>query len=145
VRNLVCRRPGEASPVHALAFGTVPGEGQASRGLLACGGADGSVTVWDPLTGALACGPLAGHDGWVASVAFTTDTPRRVLLASGGGTTVCLWDVAAGTRVTTLRRRDTVSALAAAGPLLAIGSDEGVSVVGLPGPQCDGPAPRTHG
>ncbi|HEV2370912.1 MAG TPA: WD40 repeat domain-containing protein [Streptosporangiaceae bacterium] len=120
-----------ADPVQALAFGTVTAGGTDGRLLLACGGADGAVRLWDPLTGACAAGPLHGDGGWVASLAFTTDQRGRMLLAAARGTTVQLWDPADPARPRTLRRRTTISSLAASGAVLAIGGDEGVSVIEL--------------
>ncbi|HEV2370943.1 MAG TPA: WD40 repeat domain-containing protein [Streptosporangiaceae bacterium] len=124
---LADRTAGRSVPVHSVAFGT-SGNG---RPLLACGGEDGIVRVWHPLTGRPAGPPLAGHTGWVSSVTFAAGPGGAAVLASGGDTTVRLWDVAAGVCVKTLRRRSTVSCLAASGPSLAIGGDEGLSVVAL--------------
>ena len=117
-------------PVHSVAFGTGR-TGRTGRPLLACGDENGMVRLWDPLSGRPAGQPLAGHTGWVSSVTFAADPRGSVVLASAGDTTVRLWDVAAGVCVKTLRRRSMVSCLAASGPSLAIGDDEGLSVVAL--------------
>jgi len=58
--------------------------------LLAAGGAEGSVRLWDAATGKVA-GDLKGSQGRVTSLAFGANGK---LLASGGiDTTVLLWKV----------------------------------------------------
>ena len=85
------RRPGRRAahrphaPVNSVAFGTGPD----GRLLLASGGADGTVRLWDPATGAPVGEPLTGHTGRVTSVAFGAGPGGRLLLASGGGTGRC--------------------------------------------------------
>jgi WD40 repeat protein len=116
-----------AAGVRALAFAA------RSRGrLLASGGEDGVLRLWDPLTGKAVGRPLTGHTGWVASVAFTTALNGRLLLASGGGDkTVRLWDPVKGYCLVCLRRKCAVRAVAAVGLRVAIGDDDGVSVIEL--------------
>ncbi|HEV2377656.1 MAG TPA: hypothetical protein VGS19_36530 [Streptosporangiaceae bacterium] len=117
---------GHADAVRAVAFGATP----KGRLLLASASDDTTVRVWDPLTGTPVGKPLAGHTGWVASVAFGAAPDGRPLLASGGGDkTIRVWDVAAGRCVMTLRRRVTVLSLAMTGLLLAVGDDDGLSVI----------------
>ena len=117
---------GHDGPVHSVAFTAVPGGGP----LLASGGDDQTVRIWDPLTGEPVGGPLAGHTGWVRSVTFAVTSAGRPLLASGGGDkTIRIWDALAGTPVAEFHRRSTVRCLAATGPLLAIGDDEGLTVI----------------
>lgn len=100
--------------------------------LLASAGEDQTTRIWDPLTGQPQGQPLAGHASWVAAAVFTVLPGAGLVLATGGGDkTVRLWDPAAGENLMTLRRRSTVRALTAAGPLLAIGDDEGLSVIEL--------------
>src|SRR5205807_1350037 len=61
-------------------------------GLVATGGDDGTVHLYDIATGRQAGRTLAGHAGVVASLAFTRDGS---LLASGSGDgTARLWSVA---------------------------------------------------
>ena len=82
--------------MHAVAFGTGPD----GRLLLASGGGDGTVRVWDPATGAAGGRPLTGHTGAVRAVAFGTGPDGRLLLASGGDDrTVRLWDLVTGAPV----------------------------------------------
>src|SRR5205823_435320 len=119
---------GHTGWVEALAFCPAQEEGP----LLAAGDESGAVRLWNPLTGRLAAEPLAGHTGWVASAAFTTAPGGRLLLASGSGDrTVRLWDPRSGRCLVCLHRRCAVRAVAAAGLLLAIGDDDGVTVIEL--------------
>ncbi len=73
----------------SVAFGVLPG----GRTLLASGGDDGVVGLWDPTAGTLV-GEFAGHGSQVSSVAFGTLPDGRTLLASGVGLEVAarLWD-----------------------------------------------------
>jgi len=60
--------------------------------ILATGGKDGTVRLWNPTTGQQIGQPLRGHHGRVNSVAFSRDGT----LASGGQDgTVRLWDTTA--------------------------------------------------
>ncbi len=87
---------GHTSRVTSVAFGTTAG----GRLLLASGGDDGTVRVWDPVTGAPVGAPLTGHTSWVTSVAFGTTSGGRLLLASGGfDKTVRVWDPLTGAPV----------------------------------------------
>ena len=136
------RRPGRRAadrprrrPVKSVAFGT----GAGGRPLLASGGGDGTVRLWDPTTGAPAGEPLTGHtEHWVTSVAFGTGPDGRPLLASGGeDRTVRLWDpttgAPAGEPLTGHNDRGEVGGVRA-GPggrlLLASGSDDDGAAVG---------------
>ncbi|WP_285580447.1 hypothetical protein [Herbidospora sp. NBRC 101105] len=66
-------------------------------GLLASGGADQSVRLWDPNRSTSAVHVLRGHGDRVTSVAFSSD---GAFLASGGDDgTIRLWNPAAGVRV----------------------------------------------
>ncbi len=68
------------------------------RVLLASAGADGTVRLWDPVTGTPAGAPLEGHTGQVRAVAAVPLPDGRVLLASAGeDRTVRLWDPVTGT------------------------------------------------
>ena len=67
--------------------------------LLASGGGDKTVRLWDPATGEHQR-TLAGHTGPVATVAFSPD--GRLLASGGGDDTVRLWDPATGEHQRTL-------------------------------------------
>ena len=83
------RWPSLVDSVNSVAFGTT-GDG---RLLLASGSQDGTVRLWDPLTGDPASEALTGHSGLVTSVACSITGDGRLLLASGSRDgTVRLWD-----------------------------------------------------
>ncbi len=83
---------GSADPgVSSVAFGVVQG-----RTVLASGGTDGTVRVWDPATGQQLGEPLTGHRQGVESVAFGVLEGRVVLASGGRDKTVRLWDPATG-------------------------------------------------
>ncbi|MFF3113441.1 hypothetical protein ACFVSN_30120 [Kitasatospora sp. NPDC057904] len=91
------------------------------------------VLVWD-----LTANPnrpphaLAAHQLPVNALAFGALPDRTPFLASGGeGLTIRFWDPIALRPLAVLRRRSPVRSLAALGTLLAVGDDEGVSVLEL--------------
>jgi WD40 repeat protein len=121
----------DAAPiVNSLAFGTGPG-GQL---LLASGGSDWNIRLWDPMTGAAIGPPLAGHAERVTSVAFGIGPGEQLLLASGSGDgTLRLWDplAEAPARQALAAHAGAVSSVAfGAGPdgrlLVASGGDDGM-------------------
>src|SRR6266851_5366068 len=67
--------------------------------LLASGGWDGTVRLWNPRTRA-EVGVLTGHAGPVRSIAFADGT---MLASAGRDRTIRLWDLAARTSVAVLR------------------------------------------
>ena len=85
--------PGMAAAEPTLASASSPCRAVAAhpRGdLLASGHADGSVRIWDPLTGR-ELRALCGHGGQVETVAFS---PDGAMLASGGADNIIrLWDI----------------------------------------------------
>jgi hypothetical protein len=83
-------------------------------------------------------GSITGFDGQVTSigaqtklVAFVTDTGGRTIVASADSVAVRLWDPATAARLSILGRRSSVYCVAGAGALLAIGDEEGISVIEL--------------
>ena len=124
--QLGSRLAGHSGGVRSVAFGTTP-EG---RLLLATASDDWTARLWDPLTGTALGEPLTGHDGAVNSVAFGTAHDGRLLLATASADrTVRLWDPERQASLLVIRRRSGVNSIAVAGPLLAIGDDEGISVI----------------
>ncbi len=86
VRSWTMAPYGHSGPVHALAFNP------AGR-LLAAGGADGVIRLWDVDARRLARA-LVGHEGEVRSLAWS---PDGKILASGDGTGIVrLWDADSG-------------------------------------------------
>jgi WD40 repeat protein len=117
---------GHTSAVKSVAFVTTAD----GRLVLASGGQDGTIRLWNPATGKALGKPLTGHTSAVESVAFVTTADGRLVLASGGqDRTVRLWDVARKVCILALHRRSGVQSVALSGKLLAIGDQEGVSII----------------
>src|SRR5262249_37825527 len=97
--------------------------------LLACGGNDGALVLWDPAAGAVVRS-LTGPDRRVYQVAFS---PDGALLATGGQSdgvaVVRLWQVASGQLMLTARGAGTAAAWCVAfspdGKTLAAGLESG--------------------
>ncbi len=130
------RLEGHRGEVHALAFrgpqsrpsaigGPGPVGGGSPHRLLASGGADGTVRLWEADTGRCLAA-LERHWDRVYAVAFS---PDGSILASGSNdTTIRIWDVATGEETTQLRGHDSyVYALAFSpdGRMLVSGSGDG--------------------
>ena len=58
------------------------------RDVIVSGSADGTVRVWDAVTGDLVGAPLAGHDGWVCAVAIGRAGDRDVIVSGSVDRTV---------------------------------------------------------
>jgi WD40 repeat protein len=118
---------GSTQLVRSVAFGI----GGGGRPLLASAGDDATIRLWDPDTGEPVT-ELTGHSELVRSVIFGTGPGGRPLLVSGSADrTVCVWDLHTGGLALTIRRRVDVTALASDGSLLAIGDQEGLSVIDI--------------
>ena len=98
--------------------------------ILASAGEDGAIHLWDTLTAASLGDPLTRHSDDVTSLAIGAITGPPPLVASASDDrTVRLWDLGSRELITILRRRSRVKSIAINGPLLAVGDDEGVSVM----------------
>jgi hypothetical protein len=84
------RLTGHHGPVRAVAFGQVAG-----RSVVATGGADHTVRLWDPRTGTQTAA-LTGHTGPVVKLAFGLAGGRPVLVSAGTDRTARLWDPGTG-------------------------------------------------
>ncbi|HUZ54402.1 MAG TPA: NB-ARC domain-containing protein [Streptosporangiaceae bacterium] len=71
------------------------------RDLLASGGGDGTVRIWDPATGQMAL-TLEGRQGQVLSLCPVTVNGRELLASGDDDGTVRIWDPATGEPVVTL-------------------------------------------
>jgi WD40 repeat protein len=112
-----------------VAFGTDPH----GRLLLASGSDAKTVLLWDPLDAASDGKQLNGHTLSVTSVAFGTTSEGKLLLASGSyDGTARLWDPVKEGCIVVLRRRTGVRSIAVIGSLVAIGDQEGVSILDVP-------------
>jgi WD40 repeat protein len=78
---------GHTAAVTALAFGTV-----GDRTVLASGGADRTVRLWDTVTGELEA-DLSGHQEDVVALEFAPSGDRAVLISAANDGTVRIWDV----------------------------------------------------
>ena len=85
-RPLLIRTPGEASPVHDVAFSP-------SGKLLATAAADGKVQLWDPATGHSVGAPLQIRSSDVDGVAFS---PDGTIMAAVDGHGLWLWHLVSG-------------------------------------------------
>jgi KAP family P-loop domain/WD domain, G-beta repeat len=96
--------------------------------VLATGGLDNTVRLWDPQTGPLGK-PLTGHTDPVRWAAWGRLTDRPVLATGGQDNTVRLWDPQTGLLEATVGYRDAVLWGAWAGvddrPVLATGGQDG--------------------
>jgi hypothetical protein len=94
--------------------------------MLATGGDDETVRIWDPETGQQTT-TLHAHQGWVYSVCAVTIGGKPMLATGGADRTVRIWDPETGQQTTTLEGHqgavNTVCAVTIGGkPMLATGS-----------------------
>lgn len=88
-------------------------------GLLAQGGVDSTVVLWDPSTPEQHRGVLAGHPAAVAGLSFGAD--GTLAAGSSGGGSVILWDVA--------QRSPRAALRAGTGPSLPLYSPDGTDLM----------------
>jgi WD40 repeat protein len=93
--------------------------------LVASGGCDGRVKVWDVAANREATSP-EGHDDWVYGVAFTPDSRRLVSACRDGS--VKVWDVATGKELLTLHGTAPVHGVSVSpdGRLIAAAERDGI-------------------
>ena len=64
---------------------------------IASGSEDGTICVWDFLTGEAVVGPFAGHRASIWSVAFSPD--GQFITSGSKDHTICVWDATTGESV----------------------------------------------
>jgi WD40 repeat protein len=95
--------------------------------ILASGGTDDTIRLWDVATHRQIGSPLTGHADWVRSVAFSPD--GKTLASGSADGTVRLWDVATRRQIGDPLSADTSQVYSVAfspdGKTLASGSADG--------------------
>ena len=86
--------PGHEGPVLTVAIGRA-----GDRDVIVSGSVDGTVQVWDAITGDLVFHPLRGHNGSVSTVAVGRAGDRDVIVSGSKDGTVRVWDAVTGTAV----------------------------------------------
>jgi WD40 repeat protein len=93
---------------------------------LASGSSDGTVRVWDAITGREALPPLRGHTGEIMAVAYSPD--GKTLASAGDDRTVRLWDARTGQLIHILRSQSFAVAFSPDGRRLVTGNGSVVRV-----------------
>jgi len=114
---------GHRDEVYAVCAVTVDG-----RALLASGGGDRTVRLWDPQGGGQLA-VLEGHQGPVRAVCAVTVVGRALLASGGDDDTVRLWDPRTSVCLLTAQAHHKVLAVAGVTDSLAIGLDIGILVI----------------
>ena len=102
----------------------------AGQPLLASGGGDGTVRIWDPATGQQRA-MLEGHQGGVNAVCPVTVAGEALLASGGDDRTVRIWDPATGTCTLAVPIHHAGLAIVSIDGLLAIGLDAGILTISL--------------
>lgn len=82
--------------------------------ILASGGLDKTIVLWDVDTGFPIGPPLKGHSDWVTSVAFSPD--GKTVVSASADKTILIWDVATGQKITQLAELDKIVSCIAYSP-----------------------------
>jgi len=98
------------------------------RELLASGGYESVVRIWDPATGEQLAA-LEGHERGVRAVCAVSVNGRELLASAGGDRTVRIWDPQTGTCVLAMPTYHAASAITWVAESLAIGLDTGLIVI----------------
>ena len=100
------------------------------RDVIVSGSDDGTVRIWDAVTGDPVGVPLTGHDGPVNAVAIGRAGDRDIIVSGSGDGTVRIWDAVTGDPVGArwpARRTVTAVAIGRAGDrdVIVSGADDG--------------------
>lgn len=96
-RDTLIRLLGQRSLLLGHTAGVSAVEFSSDGQLVATGGADNTVRLWDVLTGQLVGAPLAGHPGQIREIAFSPDGDLLAAASSDGS--VRMWRLASATRI----------------------------------------------
>jgi WD40 repeat protein len=78
---------GHASPIRAMTTLTID-----KQQLLATGGQDGTITLWDPTTATPHRTPMPAHTGTIRAITTITIDKQQLLATGGQDGTITLWD-----------------------------------------------------
>jgi hypothetical protein len=118
---------------HTGAVSSVCGLEVGGRAMLASGGDDATIRLWDPASGQVVV-TLEGHTGAVSSVCGLEVGGRAMLASGGDDATIRLWDPASGQVVATVPVRHRAFSVAAVKGGPALGLSAGVLVLDIPAP-----------